>query len=464
MRLKTLLAFVGSVTLGMQAAAEYMPTMHFDKWHNSYTNSFVSKIFMKRKGEDKPATNLDQCRQLIEAIHGISGGMHQIIYLVGWSHDGHDSKFPNWELVGDCCRSSLSQDPVLSLRAAIREAREKWNCDLSVHINTSDCHKDSPDWKLYNDKKLLRLDSNGNPVKSYSSWYMISHVKDWNSGVAKSRIDRFLEMLPEIRDSKTVHLDAFFARPSEGDGITLEDDKQAIRAQTKYWHEQGIDVTTEFVESIDMIGWFPMFWHLNLDERQRMLYPASLICGGDNAWNARKRIGYRNRPSAENCVPSVGCYYEEAWGIGHFNDMSAAHLNKKILAEKMFSTALLNVWYNYHPLIRHCVTTTSYGVQRADGVKAVVRMADGHLSVTQNGRTVVDGSDYFLDMPYNGGVILAYSNNGCDREFELPPEWNGRCVIKGENWTQGKKIELPVKNNRVQIRLDAGDSLVLRRN
>ncbi len=463
MRLRTALALAGAAVWGLQAAAEYMPKMHFDRWHNSYTNAFVSKIYMKTKGVAKPATNLDQCRQLIEAVHGISGGMHAIIYLVGWSHDGHDSKFPNWDVVGDCCRSSLSPDPVLSLRAAIREAREKWNCDLSVHINTSDLHTDSPDWRFYNDHKLLRCDGGGNPVKSYSTWYEISHAKDWKSGNAKARIDRFLAMLPEIRASRTVHLDAFFARPSEGDGITLEDDKEAIRAQTKYWHEQGIDVTTEFVESIDMIGWFPMFYHLNLDERQRMLYPASLICGGDNAWNARKKIGYRHRLGVESCAPSVGCYYEEAWGIGHFGDLSAQHLNRKLLAEKMFPTALLNVWYNYHPLVRHCVTATDYVVQRADGVQAAVRMADERLSVTQNGRTVVDGGDYFLDMPYNGGVILAYSKRGCDRSFELPQGWQDCRELAGEIWTQRRPVEIPVKGTRVQIRLDAGDSLVLKR-
>ena len=50
MKLQTVLALAGAAVWGLQAAAEYMPKMHFDRWHNSYTNSFVSKIFMKRKG------------------------------------------------------------------------------------------------------------------------------------------------------------------------------------------------------------------------------------------------------------------------------------------------------------------------------------------------------------------------------------------------------------------------------
>ena len=129
----------------------------------------------------------------------------------------------------------------------------------------------------------------------------------------------------------------------------------------------------------------------------------------------------------------------------------------------MFPTALLNVWYNYHPLVRHCVTATDYVVQRADGVQAAVRMADERLSVTQNGRTVVDGGDYFLDMPYNGGVILAYSKRGCDRSFELPQGWQDCRELAGEIWTQRRPVEIPVKGTRVQIRLDAGDSLVLKR-
>ena len=108
------------------AAADKVPGMHYDRYFNHYIDSFVTKIFLKAKTKDAPTTTMEQVRTLIRNFHAFSGGMHQIIYLVGWQYAGHDSKFPSWDKVGDQCKSSLSDDPLTSLRMVMREAREKY--------------------------------------------------------------------------------------------------------------------------------------------------------------------------------------------------------------------------------------------------------------------------------------------------------------------------------------------------
>lgn len=105
--------------------------MKFERFWNTYHDSAVYKIFLKYKDVGSVRTTLDQAMDFIRATHDYSGGMHQIVYLVGWQHDGHDSKFPSWGKVGDQCRSSFSQDPRESLRAMMREAR-KFNADVSL--------------------------------------------------------------------------------------------------------------------------------------------------------------------------------------------------------------------------------------------------------------------------------------------------------------------------------------------
>lgn len=447
------------------ACAEKAPGMHYDRYFNHYTDSFVTKIFMKSKTQKGCATTMDQVRELIRNFHEMSGGLHQIIYLVGWQYDGHDSKYPSLDKVGDQCKSSLSDDPLTSLRMAMREAREKYNCDLSLHINLNDAHPDSPDWKLYNDKDLLCKDKNGN-IRKLGTWYRISHVKEWKSGYVQKRIDALLNMIPEIKDAKTIHIDAFFAQSSDFDGISIEDDKAAIKAITDYWHARGIDVTNEFITSLDMIGYFPMVYHYNLDERQRMLYPAEVVSPGDNLWNGRLFCDYYNtyKPNYGPLLttPAGGCCYDEAWGIGNFCDMSGGLVsNRRHFIDRIFHTALLFAWYNRNPVERHVVTATDYIVERKNGVKASVRMKDRYLTVTEKGRTVVDGDDYFLDLPQGGGTVLAFSRKGCDRTFVLPDGYASCKSLVGKQYPEGKPCRLAVNAGEVRVKLAAGQSLTL---
>ena len=71
--------------------------------------------------------------------------------------------------------------------------------------------------------------------------------------------------------------------------------------------------------------------------------------------------------------------------------MSAAVLGGNALAGALFRNTFLFTWYNRHPLKRHVVTATDYTVEREGGVVANVRMSDRRLTVTENGRMVVDG-------------------------------------------------------------------------
>ena len=101
-------------------------------------------------------------------------------------------------------------------------------------------------------------------------------------------------------------------------------------------------------------------------------------------------------------------------------------------------------------------------MEREGGVVANVRMSDRRLTVTENGRTVVDGGDYFLDETWGGGVILAYSANGCDRDFELPQGWTGSTALTGTSFPSGKPVTLPVSGKKMHLTLARNESLVLR--
>ncbi|MBR2838492.1 MAG: hypothetical protein IKE55_06905 [Kiritimatiellae bacterium] len=439
-------------------------TMKFERFWNTYHDSAVYKIFLKQNGENHVRTTLDQAMEYIRATHDYSGGMHQIVYLVGWQYDGHDSKYPSWGSVGGQCKSSFSQDPRESLRAMMREAR-KYNADVSLHINMNDAYASSPLWKVYVDNDLICRGKNGNIIKGRvfggEQSYPISHLKEWRSGFAKKRIQELLELLPELKDARTIHIDALFGNESPGDKITFKDDIAAIDECTKYWHEIGFDVTTEFLPAYDQIGYFPYFYHLNLDERHKVLYPPTLICGG-TGYSLRSREDYYNK-HWQNTMPNAGCIYEEAWGAAHWGDRMGQLVNKSAFINNMFHTMILYAYYNKSRPVEHRVDAENYTVRRANGVVSNIRMKDRSLTVTDNGRTVVSNNDFFLDFPDSGGKVLAFSENGCDRVFKLPPSFADARELKGRRHPDGEDVVLAVKDGSVRLALAPETSLVLRK-
>lgn len=436
----------------------------YDRFFNNYHESAVYKIDLKWKTEARILTTLDQAMDLVRLMHDLSGGLHQIVYLVGWNYDGHDSKFPAWDKVGDQCRSSYSDDPLTSLRTFMHEAR-KLNADVSFHINANDAYTNSPLWQTYLDLGLLCRNADGSPVKG-GVWggeqsYLISHAKEWRSGHLKKRILGLLEMIPELRDSRTIHIDALAGVESKYDKIGLDEDVAAIGAMTDFWHEQGIDVTIEFLPAIDQIGYFPMMYHFNVDERIKTLYPPELVCGGAG-YNTRNTQNYYNK-QWQGMMPMAGCVYEEAWGIAHWGDLTANSLNNpRVFADRLFRTVLLYAYYNRSHVAQHVVTLQHYRVERANGVVADVRMKDRALTVTDNGRTVVENGDYLLDFPQRGGVLLAHSEKGCDRTFRLPPASAAVAKLVGKTYPSGTDCEWPVADGKVRVKLAPQETAVLK--
>ena len=116
----------------------------------------------------------------------------------------------------------------------MREARKKYNTDVSLHINMNDAYENSPDWAEYLEKDAIIKNPDGS-LRKGGVWggeqcYLISHTKEFKSGLAQKRILKLLEYLPELKDAKTIHIDAFFAAESPFDKITLEQDKESMFA------------------------------------------------------------------------------------------------------------------------------------------------------------------------------------------------------------------------------------------
>lgn len=462
-----LVVALGAILLSTTAFA--VPRgMRYDKWHNDYKDAIVYKIFMKGKGSKTMGVNLTDAMRIIERIRRWSGGMHQIAYLVGWQFDGHDSKYPSWSEVGPLVSYPGASTPLEALRKAMRDARAL-NADLSLHINMNDAYTNAPDWKAYWDAGAICRTADGQPAKyqvfAGEQSYQVNHIREWEAGLAQKRIRGLLEMLPELKDAKTIHIDAFFGTKDAYLKTSYKDDEKAIDKCIDLWHELGIDVTTELLFDMDHVGFFPTVYHNNMDERHRLQVRPEVLCGGDQEWCCRDMNWYCFGETWHARAPDGGCIYPEAWGESHWGDLGRRSLegDGKNFLKGLFTHSLLCRWYNGHAAVRHEVDADTYRVFREGGVTCCVRIADRNLTILENGRTVADGGDMLLDFAEpDGAKLIAYSAGGCSRFFELPKPMCGVKSFKGLVLPAEKPVELVPENGKVLVKLGAGEGFCVK--
>jgi hypothetical protein len=299
----------------------------------------------------------------------------------------------------------------------------------------SDAYENSPLWDEYVENNLIAKNDDGTLTKA-GIWdgeqsYFVNKKREWESGFAKKRIDRFLQYLPEVVEAGTVHIDALGFAPNE---------LEAVQQICCYWSSRGIDVTSEFLGKHELVGYIPMVWCLNLDEQSRLRYPPSLLCGGSDQWNQREATFHKLPPWAGYfCTPEAGTRYEEAWGRSSSWDV----ISRRAAETKGSSAPSVEdmlpffcertlPWYflNRYRALELRQTAESYEVIFSDGVKSVVRVADRMHRITQNGRLLAEGGDYFIPAAWLNDTIIAWSRNGCQRNWELPSEWLNKKKVR----------------------------------
>jgi len=403
-------------------------------YYRSYHDHFVYKIFLKSARESRSRCTLTQAMEIIRQIADFSAGMPQIVYLVGWNHAGHDSKYPDWSVVGAQCAYGNQENPVDSIRAFIRDAR-RYNAVVSLHVNMDDAYEDSPLWPEYCRRQLINLDAAGRMLIS-GQWdggcaYEISKTREWECGLAAKRILGLLELIPELRESATIHIDAFRPRPSAGLGVSMEQEIDTCRKIFCFWHENGIDVTSECLATYDFVGYLPMVWALNLDEEGRLKYPSDLLCGGSADWNQRRKtmcddvcwIGLYG-------VPAAGCLYDKAWGVSLGCDITAEPGSTPAdRLPEFYEKTLCWAFLNRFRALELRQTISSYKVIFSDGVESIVDTATGELRISWNEIPVLENGNLcveaFWKRTETRSSFLFFSRDGGTLTFRLPNTYSG---------------------------------------
>lgn len=250
-----------------------------------YSQTWVSKLFLSKPDSQKGCyVNLtfEQALEVIKATDNLTLGIPKIVYLVGWQYNGHDDKYPAFFDANVLLKRSEDSTAIQSLRWLMREAK-KYHTTVSLHINMTDAYEDSPLWKEYVEKDLISKNGDGSlkVIGEYNGRkaYQINYKNEWEAGYTQMRIDRLLEIIPELREAGTIHSDAWIARPSEGHNETVIKEAEYQKKAALYWRAKGLDITSEWVMDY-MVGLVPFAWHFNgFLQKDYLNYPADVYTG-----------------------------------------------------------------------------------------------------------------------------------------------------------------------------------------
>jgi hypothetical protein len=425
-----------------------------------YHQTLTYKIFCARKNEGAAVrTTFAECLDVIRGVQHLTGGLPQIVYLVGWQHAGHDAGYPDWSLVNP--RLAPGEDAVAALRQLMVAARAL-GATVSLHLNMDDAYPSSPLWDEYVRHDLLLRHADGR-VMDGDVWdgelcRWICKSREWAAGLAQRRIDALCALLP-LSEQGTVHIDVFRPNPSPGHGTTWDDEVVACRAIVGHWRSHGIDVTVEYLADPSLADLHPMILHDQRDEQQRLTIPPDVVCGGGAAWNTRWRTVRDGAPGwwGGFCAPAAGCRYPEVWGNSLDHDLAQRGPGFLRLSEVPAALARTTlVWHhlNRQRAVEHRHTPTLYEVLFDGGARSSVRVADRHHTVHQDGRLLVDGEDRCLPAPWLGTAAFAWHGSSTVRRWDLGPTWRTVSTLSVELRDGGDApITVPCRDGVVELTL-----------
>jgi hypothetical protein len=237
-----------------------------DRPSDCYRGRLVYKIYIGSP-KDGIMTTWKQAEEIIASVFHETGGQAQLVYLVGFQHNGHDDQYPD---VFTPNAQAGTHEELLSL---VRKAKTDYNTVISFHDNYDDAYQHSAAF----DPDDIGVDPHGKLLRGgvwngkQAYWISLPRYVQTKAG---QRLKKTLQTYPFLQES--YHLDVLTAsvfrldfRKDSPSG--KQTDLQARLKLIEIFREQGLDVSSEAC-GLPFIGTISYFWHM-----QRI--PRSLYSG-----------------------------------------------------------------------------------------------------------------------------------------------------------------------------------------
>ena len=393
----------------------------------------------------------EETLEIINRTDKITRGIPKIMYLHGWQEGGFNHLFPAWNSVNPKLRREEDKTALESLRWLIREA-PKFNTTVSLHIDMVQAIEDSPLFDEYVKKDIVGRDIRGKIVSigemaKDQKIYLLSYTREWEEGLAQKRIDQLIEMIPELVDAHTIHMDNFIsywkpenrplspwhAKPENG-GIDMYKEVETQRKIFRYWRDRGVDVTGEGIlwahpPGEGFYGLQGYSWW-GRGTKHSMQVPERLSARGASARSEDgdvKMSDYRVGSS----MHGAQLWLKDKENFSGFLEQ--------------FCTMTLPWYY----LSQHDRLALIEGIlYYSDGL--VAGEIDGKKTIKKGDYVLVENDNVFVEAKWKEQEIIAYSKEGySNKQWVMPESWGGvksvdlyRISLSGlEQSESGRKIE-----------------------
>ena len=428
---------------------DYHKTLVLKIW-NGMDDIPWSKLYITGGSELNDPSRMCTFEETLEVIRktdNLTRGIPKIVYLEGWQEGGFEHLWPAWDKVNSKLKREEDETALESLRWLIREAK-KYNTVVSLHLDPVIALPDSPLWDEYVEKDIVGRDENGKIILVNGKTNHISYTREWEEGLTQRRIDQLIEMIPELKETHTVHIDnlitywkpenrplsPWHAKPENG-GIDMYRETETIRKIFKYWRERGFDVTGEGI-----------LWAHPPGEGFYGLQGYSWWARGtEHSMQVPERLSARGATTRAKDMSGVA--------PGDYSVGSSIHGEDIWLKDKENLTGFLEQfctlalpWYylSQHERIALIDSILYY----SDGL--IAGEFDGKKTIKKGDYVLVEDDNVFAEAKWKEKEIIAYSRNGySNKTWVMPVSWKGvksvdlyKITINGpEEIESGRKIE-----------------------
>jgi hypothetical protein len=405
-------------------------------WYKIKINDVINK--------NDPPTNLAQSKQIIDYIKNITDGVPQIIYIVGWQYDGHDTGYPAFDQLNP--RMGTSEELY-----ALSKYCDSLGSVLSIHNNMCDAYKGNK----YFSSDIMATDYDGSPMFweiFHDSAFHVSHYKDVKTGMIYKRLDELFKIFPIHR---SIHFDAMRVtncNPEwEKDTIgVLEEYYLGLKPIAEWFRQKGVLITTETQNGnpVDLSPLVVGMWtNFRLIPEYRQIYHGKIVAGG---------IPEGEAPFRELC--GSGNSITQDISYKPFKGLLDYQTHKAHLKEVIYLSSLLYQFFLTKEMLEVDRNESGFRIRFSDNVLSVYDKATDHLKVTWKDVVIAEDDERFI--PTHGG-IYAYSRNGADREWLLPEGFRNVKLNVLELTGTGKKefTAYSVSDNKIRLKLAANQSV-----
>lgn len=409
-----------------------------------YRDTFLYKIFCDSPGA-KGYTTFEQALDSIRRVHTLAPWLKQVVYLVGWQYEGHDTGYPATD------RLNPRLGDMATLRRVADEAR-KLGATLSFHDNFDDAYSSSP---LWNESVIAR--NNSGQLCKGGVWaggqsYILA-FKKYAEAAGLERVRRTVAWLP-ARDS--YHIDVLSAVPLRRDynpqaPESTTNSLEGKLAILRQFNQLGIDVTSEGFTA-PFVGRIGHSWHFWCDDAtvlagdESIPFMAMIYHGGPTTYGR----GGKKPPTFSQRSALVGASYSTDWN--HRTDAKA-------MADPIY--LIVAPW-------THLRDRKMIDFQRQGSVARVTYAANTFVEVDEaseawrvvvDGRTLVENNLAIITKP---DLVAAYCRDARQATIEIPAAWRGR-PLRLTNAATG--VELPgpsAADITLSVGLPAGEPILVR--